>query len=132
MVLCRDRMVPEEAEGCSHGFWKTHPGAWRTYRPEDLVADVFGVPPGLGRPDTDTLMDALGYHGGNNVDGAERLVLMQAVASVLNAVHPDVNYAFTEHEVLEAVTDAFTSGDRAMLIDLAETLDQANHLGCGQ
>jgi hypothetical protein len=39
-----------------------------------------------------TLHEALSFTGGPGIEGAERLLLPQAVASLLNAAHPDVRF----------------------------------------
>lgn len=132
LIVCENRRVPEGAVGCSHGFWKAHPGSWKGYRPEDLLIDVFGVPVGPGWSAEDTLMDALEYQGGNDVGGASRNLLQQGVGALLNAVHSDVSFSLTQEEVLVAVADALASLDREVIIALAEDLDEANNLGCGE
>jgi hypothetical protein len=131
LLECKDRKVPDGAVGCSHGFWKNHLGAWRTYFPEEYLVDVFGVPVSLGLPPGDTLLDGLNYGGGNNAQGAARNLLLPAVASLLNAVHADVLFPFTETEVLANVSDALASMDREAMIALAQVFDEANNLGCG-
>ena len=127
-ILCKNRRVPEGAVGCSHGFWKTHSGSWKGYQPADRLIDVFGV---LVGPGEDTLIDALDYLGGPDLEGARQILLQQAVGALLNAAHPDVDFLLSEEEVLVTVADALASGDREVFIALARDLDEANNLGCG-
>jgi hypothetical protein len=93
--------------GCSHGFWKTHGGAWTWaptgYHPTDdfdatFKCDAFA-------PDV-TLMQALWFRGGNL-----KTLAREAVAALLNAAHPAVNYPLTVEAVIEKVQDAIESGD---------------------
>src|SRR5581483_677210 len=63
--------------GCSHGFWKNTDATWpggflRTNR----VDTVF---PGSAFYDSTTLLDALSLKGGSGVQGAEQILLKQAV-----------------------------------------------------
>jgi hypothetical protein len=54
-------------------------------------------------------------------------LLRHSVAALLNAAHPDVDYDFTEAEVIAAVQDAFASGD----FDAAsDAFEEANEQGC--
>lgn len=97
-------------EGCSHGFWKNHEEAWAPtgYDPSDdfdatfsdctFVCDAFD-------PDI-TLSKALELKGG----GLNALA-REAVAALLNAAHPGVNYPLTVAEVMGKVQAAIGSGD---------------------
>jgi hypothetical protein len=92
----------EGGEGLTPGFWKNHPEEWANtaYSPDDLFSDVFGVGPAV------TLMEAADT-GGGDADALDR----HAVAALLNASHPDVDYPMTEAEVIAAVQDAYASGE---------------------
>jgi hypothetical protein len=46
---------------------------------------------------------------------------------VLNAAHPDVQFAFTEGDVIADVNAALASGDRDAMLALATELDNANN-----
>ena len=74
---------PPEGEGCTPGYWKTHPDNWVGYDPTELFNNVFGVVD----PDDLTLMEAL-WAGG----GGKYALGRHAVAALLNAAHPDVDY----------------------------------------
>ncbi|HUF69745.1 MAG TPA: hypothetical protein VMM79_13965, partial [Longimicrobiales bacterium] len=64
------------------------------------------------------------------VAGAQQILLRAAVASLLNAAHPDVNFSLTVAEVIDKVNTALATGDRARMLDLAEELDALNNAGC--
>lgn len=123
---------PAGDDGCSLGYWKNHAEDWPPtgYSPDQPVQDVFGEAaayPGIGSA---TLMEALKFGGGRGVDGGARILLKQAVASLLNAAHPDVMFPRTEAEVRSDVDAALASGDRDTMTTLAGDLDDDNNLGC--
>jgi len=103
-----------EHQGCTPGYWKNQPHAWAhsRYSPGDGFNDVFGC---RLFDDEVTLMDALWADGGKH----DRLG-RHAVAALLNAAHPDVNYALSISVVLEAVCV-----NRA-----ADVLEVLNEAGC--
>jgi predicted ribosomally synthesized peptide with SipW-like signal peptide len=89
-----------EREGCSHGFWKKHEEAWAptgycpsddfdvTFKCDDFESDI-------------TLMNALSL-GGDGLNALAR----EAVAALLNAADPDVNYQLTPEQVIKKVQQA--------------------------
>jgi hypothetical protein len=89
---------PECPEGCTPGYWKNHPDSWIGYSPDHLVGDVFGLWDGFNlRPELYeipylTLLEALDSKGGKGIEGAALIVLRQAVAGLLSAAHPEVEY----------------------------------------
>jgi hypothetical protein len=121
--------VCADFDGCTPGFWKNHLAAWGPtgYAPSDTVGSVFT---GSSPYNTNTLLQALKFDGGSGLLGAKRILLRVAVAAVLNASHPDVDYAFTEAEVIADVNAALASGSRATILALAAELDEANNAGC--
>ena len=93
----------KDDEGCSQGYWKNHLDSWDPtgYEPDDEYEDVFGV------DDYDkTLLEALKSGG-----GGENALGRQAVAALLNAAHPHVDYYYTEDEVIDIVQDAYSTGN---------------------
>jgi hypothetical protein len=123
---------PPEFEGCTPGFWKNSPGSWVGYSPDQLVGSVFSLPNGVlsAQLGDDTLMEALSYPGGDNLVGAAQILLRAAVASLLNAAHPDVDFPRTEAEIIADVNAALATKDRATILALASALDADNNLGC--
>ncbi|MDP6415267.1 MAG: SdrD B-like domain-containing protein, partial [Gammaproteobacteria bacterium] len=117
-------------QGCTPGFWKNHTEAWVGYSPTDTVGSIFTLPPELADLASTTLVDALGFGGGSGITGAAKILLRAAVAGLLNAASPDVNYPHTELEIISDVNAALASLDRTTIIDLAEGIDGDNNLGC--
>jgi selenocysteine lyase/cysteine desulfurase len=58
------------------------------------------------------------------------ILLRAAVASLLNASHPDVSFGASAATVIGAVNAALASGDRATMLSLASDLDARNNAGC--
>jgi len=100
------------------------------FSPSQTVGSVF--PSALAYPDlgTATLAEALDFPGGSGVEGAARILLRAAVAALLNAAHPDVEYPSIVADVIAAVDAALASGDRSAMLELATQLDNDNNLGC--
>ena len=90
-------------EGCSHGYWKTHGDAWEVTG-YNTTAD-FDSAFGCNAFDCDiTLMQALWLEGGE-LDALAR----EAVAALLNAAHPGVDYPLTPGEVIQKVQQAIVA-----------------------
>lgn len=114
--------TPPGQEGCTPGFWKSHPEAWVGYLPSQTFASVFGVAV-PGQPAGLTLGAALEL-GGGGVNALAR----QAVAALLNAAHPEVDYPLSEAQIIAMVSAAITSGNADTIESLKDTLDEANNL----
>jgi hypothetical protein len=125
-------------EGCTPGYWKNNAIKWGAsawaptgYNATDKFSDVFGVVitvrAGNRRTITDpTLLQALQATGGG-VDALAR----SAVAALLNAAHPDINYAIADpQDVIDMVYEALTSGDPYIINELHGDLDWYNNAGC--
>jgi hypothetical protein len=111
-------------EGCTPGFWKQpqHFDSWTVYSPSDSFEAVFGRDAFAGSP---TLLQVL-EQGGGGLNALGR----HSVAGLLNAVSPDVDYAFTSSEVIAMFQDAFDSGDPSVIEATKDRLDAANNGGC--
>ena len=118
--------------GCTPGFWKGNANGldacqWSEL-PSTLLGDVFNTTsPDLdGRAGVDTLSAALSFRGGNDLEGAERILLRHAVAAKLNIEHADVNYeissVFGSGGLVEQVNNAIGSGDRGTMLALKDKL----------
>jgi hypothetical protein len=123
--------TPPGQEGCTPGFWKQpqHLDAWVGFSPSQTLESVFDVPDAFGLDDV-TLLAALDFEGGPTTADAAEVLLRQAVAALLNAASPDVDYPLTVAEIIAQVNAALASGDRATILALAEELDTFNNLFC--
>ena len=94
--------VERAGDGCTPGFWKQvqHLELWTGFDPDEIFFDVFGVGGEI------TLFEAVNLRGG----GRKRL-MAHAVAAILNASNPNVNYEFSVAEIIALVQDAFATGD---------------------
>jgi hypothetical protein len=123
---------PPGTQGCSPGYWKNHTETWldTDYAPTDKISDVFALPASLSSFATWTLLKALGGGGGPGLDGAAQILLRAAVAAVLNASDPNVQFGATPSSIIKDVNKALASEDRDTILALATKLDKMNNLGC--
>jgi len=123
---------PPPAQGCTPGYWKNHSDSWAAagFSTGQSVESVFGQAgayPALG---VASLIEALDFNGGPGLEGAARNLLRAAVAGLLDASHPDVDYPRTPGQVVSEVNAALASGDRDTMLSVAASIDQDNNLGC--
>lgn len=123
---------PPGEEGCTPGFWKNSTGSWVGYSPNQTVSSVFSLPNGVlnNQLGGNTLLQALNYGGGDNLVGSAQILLRAAVASILNAAHPDVDFTRSAASVIADVNAALATKDRDTILALATALDIDNNLGC--
>ncbi len=131
-------------EGCTPGYWKNHTENWletstKVIPATTLVTKAFA--PGAGtRPNLAglTFLQALQGGGGSGVDGATLILARAATAAYLNAAHEDLGYPWRRNgagvdgrpALVATVSEAFASGDRSVMLALAQRLDADNNLGC--
>ncbi|MGH2821066.1 MAG: hypothetical protein ACRDJ5_10485, partial [Actinomycetota bacterium] len=72
-----------------------------------------------------TLLEVL-QQGGGGLNALGR----HSVAALLNATHPDVDFAFTSSEVIALFQNAFDSGSATVIERTKNRLDRANEGGC--
>jgi hypothetical protein len=122
---------PPGGEGCTPGYWKNHLGSWPPtgYSPGQSVGSVFAAG-GFPSLASGTLLDALQGGGGPGTLGAAQILLRAAVAALLNAAHPGVDYSMSASGVISAVNAALASNDRDTMLALATLLDGLNNAGC--
>jgi hypothetical protein len=123
---------PQAKAGCTPGFWKNCTIHWQLtgYTTGQTLGSVFSFGnccPNLGNA---SLLAALDFDGGDGACGAARILLRAAVAALLNAASPEVDYPFTTQEVIGSVNAVLQSCNRDALTTLASELDRANNLGC--
>ena len=123
--------IPKKPEGCTPGYWKQpqHLDSWVGFTPGQTLESVFDVPDAFGLDDV-TLLEALSFRGGPTTADAASILLRQAVAAILNAANPDVDYPLSVAEIVARVNAALASGDRSTILALAAELDRLNNLGC--
>ena len=131
---------PPPFEGCTPGYWRNHsaeaPGNQANEWPAKYDGETFefafdreitvrnsarrGPPVEITDP---TLLQAVVALGGD-VNALAR----HAVAALLNAAHPDVNYAYTVDEVIELVQEALDG--KKPLEYVKDRLETQNEMGC--
>jgi len=126
LVECRPQA------GCTPGFWKNCTIHWQPtgYTRGQSVNSVFSLGNCCGSLGGVSLASALEFGGGSDVCGGARILLRAAVAALLNASSPEVDYPMTVTEVINRVNGALHSCNRARIISLAGELDRNNNLGC--
>jgi hypothetical protein len=77
-----------------------------------------------GDPDL-TLEEALRLGG-----GGEDALARHSASALLNAASEEVDFEFTEQEVIEKVQDAIASGDPEEIENLKDEFDRENNRGC--
>jgi len=123
---------PIGGQGCTPGYWKNHTDSWPPtgYSPAQSVQSVFSEAAAYPSEGAASLVQALDFNGGSGVEGGVRNLLRAAVAALLDASHPGVDYPETAATVISDVDAALASGDRDTMLSLASHLDGQNNLGC--
>lgn len=118
----------DQSEVRGAGFWKNSTGAW-VYGTTDTLDDVFDpdLLAEIGVDGNTTLLAALSFSGGPDLADMARLLLRQAVAAVLNAVNPDIDYPLSLDDVIGEVNEALKSKDRDTIEVLKDLLDGYNN-----
>ena len=118
-------------EGCTPGYWKQqqHFDSWAAsgLTPNQTLASAGFT--NTGRP-TMTLLQALSLNGGSTLQAAKDILLRAAVAALLNAGSSNVDYEFTTAQVIAMVNAALATNNRDTILDVKDTLDDANNAGC--
>jgi hypothetical protein len=111
------------AQGCTPGYWRQnqHFDSWVAtgYAPSNDFNTVFGVSATFN---PHSLLDAVWLGG-----GGEGALARHAVAALLDAAHPNVNYAYTTAQVIAGVQNAYATGN---FESFKNTLEAANEAGC--
>ena len=80
--------------------------------------------------DNYTLLQALNFTGGSSLQGATQILLRAAVAALLNASSPEVDYPRTTAEVIADVNAALAFANKTAMLSLARGLDTDNNKYC--
>ncbi len=117
--------------GCTPGFWKNHIILWPApYLPTDKVVVVFSAASTYPNSiQNATLLQALSFTGGTNINGAAKNLLRAGVAALLNA-QSGFGYPLTTQEVIDDVNEALATHNRTTMLALAKTLDSYNNALC--
>ncbi len=129
---------PGPFAGCTPGFWKQsqHFQFWTApYAPGTTISSVFSAAAGYTTSKgqnvgNSTLLQGLGFGGGSKVGDAAAILLRAAIAGLLNAASPDVDYFSSVASHIAAVNAALASGDRDTMLGVAGTIDFENNRGC--
>ena len=128
---CPPPPPPDGDEGCSPGYWKNHPEDWTGFSPSTTLGSVFpclaNASPSLA---SKTFSQALDFGGGNTLDEKRQQLLRQAVAALLNASSPGVDYPLTTQQVLNLVNGVLCGTDKDAIDAVKNRLDRLNNLGC--
>jgi hypothetical protein len=105
---------PPPWQGCTPGYWKNlkHGDKWTVYTPEDDFELVFNVDASFDPTDLGSVIRMGG--------GGEAALARHAVAALLNATSPDVEYYYSALDVMGIVAVAYASGDFEAAKDLLE------------
>ena len=142
-------------EGCTPGFWIQcqHLDSWAatSFNPDDVFNTVFGVSEYVN-PQTNqpyTLLQVMGLNGNGNCtpdaeqpnctlnpngnaigntgcDPISTNLGFHAVAALLSAAHPSVNYGYTSGEIINLFQNNYMSNGAA----LKDSLAMLNERGC--
>lgn len=130
---------PGPYAGCTPGFWKQrqHFQFWTApYTTSTTIQSVFSNAAGYvtakgSKPiGPMTLLEGLSLQGGSTIGGAVEILMRAAIAGLLNAASPDVNYYQSVASHIAAVNAALASGDRATILGVAGGIDFENNRGC--
>ena len=131
ILLAAGMNVSTACEGLTPGYWKNHTDDWVQYSTTDTLEGVFDLPEDYEHLD-DTLLEALSFKGGKDIDDAVKLLLKHAVAALLNIADPDIDYAIGLGDLLYCVNRVLTvdgGDDRDYILSLKDALDEWNNKG---
>jgi hypothetical protein len=119
------------SEGCTVGYWKNHPEEWAAtgYATSQSIVSVFSMASGYTFGSS-TLLDALDFGGGIDLESKARILVSAGVAALLNASHPSVAYPMVESQVVTSVDAALASANISTIVAATDALQAYNNLGC--
>lgn len=119
-------------EGCEQSHWKNHKSWWDPtgYSTSTLLRTVFDSIDHSSYNDIryKTLYEALEFSG-SGTHGEEKRLLREAVAALLNAAHPDVEYYYTEAQV-KSLTNTAIGGSHSDMHDQEMDFQSHNNERC--
>jgi uncharacterized membrane protein len=99
------------------------------FSPNQLLGSVFNLG-GFPNIASQTLLQALSFDGGPTLADAVKVLLRQAVAAILNAAHPNVDYPLTAAQIIANVNTAIATNNRSTILAVKDTLAGFNERGC--
>jgi len=123
--------TPIPFQGCTPGYWKQqqHFDSWVVYTPGTKISSIFTVPGSINLGDK-TFLQALSFSTGKQDKTGAETLLRAAVAALLNASNPNVDYSYTTTQIVDWVNAAMATGNRQTMLNLATQLDNANNYSC--
>jgi hypothetical protein len=116
-------------EGCTPGYWKNHRKAWCAtgYEREDIYNHVFGVSALYNSDGSEmNLGTVIGHHGAMSSD---MRLGQQAVAALLNAAHPGVDFIYTKAQVISYVQQVYCAQAQLNIELVKDNFDYLNNQG---
>jgi hypothetical protein len=110
-----------EGEGCTPGYWRNHMDRWVGYTTDQDYRTVFGL--------TDVGFDGTLGEAIVAIGGGDSALARAAVAALLSAAHPDVDYEHDANWVIELVQEAYDEEGRSVE-EVKDLLDELNNRGC--
>jgi len=122
-------------EGCTPGYWKQsqHFDSWGAtgFVTNQTAGSVFsGLAAACPSLATKTLLQSLDGGGGATFCNKVQILIRAAVAAVLDAAHPSVDYPRTVTDIQSVVNAAIATGNSTTVTNLGTALDKDNNRGC--
>jgi hypothetical protein len=127
-LLRHDAFVPMSTTNIAKNATTVNLDIRSGYTSSQTVGSVFSVP--YASLANATLAEGLAFQGGDTVEEKSEILLRAAIAAVLNAAHPSINYPLSVSGIVSTVNAALASGDSGTIVALAGALDSRNNLGC--
>jgi hypothetical protein len=128
---------PLGTQGCTPGYWKQsqHYDSWTAtgYNPGDAISTVFTFPASPSYTVNAlpmggfTLVQGLGFKGGNDLSGKAQILIRAAIAAVLNASNSSIQYGMSKTDIINKVNAALAGGDATAITNLGTQLDGLNN-----
>jgi hypothetical protein len=114
-------------QGCSHGFWKNHAQVWPSaYSSDPEIGSVFTMGPAYAAISNKKFSEALAFTGGPSLVDMAGILMRDAVAAVLNASDPTINYPIgTPAGVISDVNTALANGAAAATVTAGRNILEA-------
>jgi hypothetical protein len=114
-------------QGCSHGFWMNHAQVWPSaYAGDPEIGSVFTMDAAYAAISHKKFSEALAFTGGPTLVDMAGILMRDAVAGVLNAADPTINYPIsTPAGVISDVNAALANGASASTVTAGRNILEA-------